>query len=101
MRRGIFRSLAWLLAAAVVVLLAATTGNAIAHELQHAAHHNAGMHGSGVCAWMCATAGAHVASSIHSAPLFGLVSLLALVSGQALMVHLPAPTLARAPPVLV
>jgi hypothetical protein len=83
---------------AVVVLLAATTGSSIAHELKHAAHHNAGMHGSGICAWMCATAGAHVSASIHSAPLFGLVGVLAVKSDQALMIHLPAPTLARAPP---
>jgi hypothetical protein len=100
MRHPSFRSLVWVVAFAVVVLLAATTGSAIAHELQHAAHHNAGMHGSGICAWMCATAGAHVAASIHSAPLFGLVSLLSLDSDQALMIHLPAPTLARAPPAL-
>ena len=33
--------------------LAVTTGSAVAHELQHAAHHDAGMHGSGICAWMC------------------------------------------------
>ena len=64
------------MAFAVVVLLAATTGGAIAHELQHAAHHNAATHGSGICAWMCATAGAHVAASLHSAPMFGLISLL-------------------------
>ena len=86
------------MAFAVVVLLAATTGGAIAQELQHAGDHKAATHGSGICAWMCATAGAHVAASLHSAPMFGLISLLALVPDQALFIHLPAPALARAPP---
>lgn len=96
-----FKRLVWLMVFAVVVLFAATTGSSIAHELKHAVHHNAGMHGSGICAWMCATAGAHVAASIHSAPLFGLVTVLAVHSDRALTIHLPAPALARAPPAIV
>ena len=51
------KSIAWVLIAAVVAMLGATTGVAFAHEIQHAAHHSAGMHSSGICAWMCATAG--------------------------------------------
>ena len=47
----------WMLIAAVVVMLGATTGAAFTHEIQHAAHHTTGMHSSGICAWMCATAG--------------------------------------------
>ena len=47
----------WMLLAAVLVMLGATTGAAFAHEIQHAAHHTTGMHSSGICAWMCATAG--------------------------------------------
>jgi hypothetical protein len=48
---------AWLLVAAVLLMLGSATGAAFAHEIQHAAHHSAGMHSSGICAWMCATAG--------------------------------------------
>jgi hypothetical protein len=47
-------------------MLAATTGAAFAHEIQHAAHHTAGMHSSGVCAWMCATAGTLASMSVQA-----------------------------------
>lgn len=50
-------SIAWVLVVAVLAMLGATTGAAFAHEIQHAGHHTAGMHSSGICAWMCATAG--------------------------------------------
>ena len=52
------RSVAVGLVAAVLVILVGTTGGAFAHDVQHAAHHSAGMHSTGLCAWMCATAGA-------------------------------------------
>lgn len=91
----------WMVACAVLVLLAVTTGNAVAHELQHAAHHSAGMHGSGICAWMCATAGTHVATPPHSTHLFALVSLLAFESDHAQFIQLLAPSHARAPPAVV
>ena len=70
MRSSRFKSIVWLVAFAVIALLAVTTVNAVAHELQHAAHHDAGMHGSGICAWMCATAGVHVVTPVHSTHLF-------------------------------
>jgi len=57
MSRSFVRSVACVLAVAVLLMLGATTGGAIAHEIQHAAHHTAGMHNSGICAWMCTTAG--------------------------------------------
>lgn len=44
----------WVLLACVLFLLTVTTTSAVAHELRHATHHNAGMHGTGLCAWMCA-----------------------------------------------
>jgi len=56
-----------MLAAAIVLMLGATTGSAFAHEIQHAAHHNAGMHATGICAWMCATAGAVATAAFHAA----------------------------------
>ncbi|MDR4471646.1 MAG: hypothetical protein MRJ92_02995 [Nitrospira sp.] len=62
MRSSHFKGIVWIVAFAVIALLAVTTGTAVAHELQHAAHHDAAMHGSGICAWMCATAGVHVAT---------------------------------------
>jgi hypothetical protein len=101
MRSPFLRSIVWAVACAVMVLLAVTTGSAVAHELQHAAHHNAGMHGSGICAWMCATAGTHVATPVHSTPLFALVGLLTCDSDHARFLQPLAPSHARAPPVLV
>ncbi|MBI3810158.1 MAG: hypothetical protein HY284_06840, partial [Nitrospirae bacterium] len=44
MKQTFFRSIAWTVVAAVVLILAATTGSAFAHEIQHAAHHTGGMH---------------------------------------------------------
>lgn len=98
MRSPFFRSIVWIVAFAVIALLAVTTGSAVAHELQHAAHHNAGMHGSGICAWMCATAGVHVVTSIHSTQLFEVLSLLAFDSDPAFLIQLLAPSHPRAPP---
>jgi hypothetical protein len=46
------------LAIGLLLLLGGTTGSAFAHEIQHAGHHNAGMHSQGICAWMCAAGSA-------------------------------------------
>lgn len=54
MSRSLLRTAAWALVVAIVIVLAATTGSAVAHDLQHAAHHAAGLHSTGICAWMCA-----------------------------------------------
>ena len=66
MIRSHLRPIALTLAVAVLLMLGATTGSAFAHEIQHAAHHTAGMHGSGICAWMCASAGAVTTAAIHA-----------------------------------
>jgi hypothetical protein len=50
--------LACTLAVGLLLLLGGTTGSAFAHEIQHAGHHNAGMHGQGICAWMGAAGNA-------------------------------------------
>lgn len=52
--RHTFKIVAAALALGFLLLLGATTGSAFAHEVQHAGHHSAGMHGTGICAWMCA-----------------------------------------------
>lgn len=67
MIRSHLRPIALTLAVAVLLMLGATTGIAFAHEVQHAAHHTAGMHASGICAWMCATAGAVTTAAVHAA----------------------------------
>src|SRR5947208_16907433 len=67
MIRSLLRPIACTLAVAIVLMLGATTGSAFAHEIQHAAHHTAGMHASGICAWMCATAGAVATAAFHTA----------------------------------
>jgi hypothetical protein len=53
--RKLLSPIAWTLLVAVVLMFGATTGSAVAHEIEHA-HHTAAMHGTGVCAWMCASA---------------------------------------------
>ena len=58
MSRSHLKLVALTLAVASLVMLGAATGSAFAHEVKHAAHHTAGMHTTGVCAWMCAASGA-------------------------------------------
>lgn len=67
MIRSHLRPIALTLAVAVLLMLGATTGISFAHEVQHAAHHTGGMHATGVCAWMCATAGAVATATVHTA----------------------------------
>ncbi len=67
MIRSHLRPIALTLAVAVLLMLGATTGISFAHEIQHAAHHTGGMHTTGVCAWMCATAGAVATATFHTA----------------------------------
>lgn len=66
MIRSHLKSIALTLAVAIVLMLGATTGIAFAHEVQHAAHHTGSMHATGVCAWMCATAGAVTTAAFHA-----------------------------------
>ena len=101
MRSSRFHSIVWVVAFAVIALLAVTTGSAVAHELQHAAHHDAGMHGSGICAWMCATAGVHVVTPVHGTHLFALTGDVFFPSGTVLLPQLPASCQSRAPPVSI
>ncbi|TLY34992.1 MAG: hypothetical protein E6K60_12030 [Nitrospirae bacterium] len=95
------RPIGLVLAVSVLIMLGATTGGAFAHEIQHAAHHTAGMHGTGICAWMCASAGAVTTGGIQ--PLT-----LTLLQNVAFTVPLAPPACettdqlhARAPPVLL
>ena len=100
MRNPIFKSTVWVVAFAVLAILAVTTGSAVAHELQHAAHHNAGDHGSGICAWMCATAGVHVVTPLHSPHLFAVAGDVSFRVEIVRVPHLLAPSRPRAPPVV-
>ncbi|WHZ23329.1 MAG: hypothetical protein OJF47_002441 [Nitrospira sp.] len=99
MRSPFFRTIVWVVAGAVIVLLSLTTGNAVAHEIQHAAHHNAGIHGSGICAWMCAAAGAHVVTPVHQAQLFDLVGHVPLRSDKTSLSQPLVQSRPRAPPI--
>lgn len=54
MRRLRSRFTAWSLIVGMLLLLSMATSGAVVHELTHASHHTAGMHTSGICAWMCA-----------------------------------------------
>ena len=98
MQSSFFKAIAWVVVCAAVVLLAVTTGSAVAHELQHAAHHNAGMHGSGICAWMCATAGVHVVTPLHQTQTFDVVSHVPVRSDPACLTPLLTQSQPRAPP---
>lgn len=54
LRGALAKLLAVTMAVGLLVLVTATTGSAFAHDIQHAGHHSAAMHGKGICAWMCA-----------------------------------------------
>ena len=100
MIRSHLRPIALTLAVAVLLMLGATTGISFAHEIQHAAHHTGGMHATGVCAWMCATAGA-VATAAHHVTTVTLNEETALPFLSGLRSFESCSTLqARAPPVL-
>lgn len=98
MRSSRFKGIVWIVVLAVIALLAVTTGSAVAHELQHAAHHNAGMHGSGICAWMCATAGVDAAPPVHEAHLLTLSGEFGMSSDRLLSSHPRSLSHSRAPP---
>lgn len=48
------KAIAGLLATGLLLFLVATAGLTVGHDIRHAAHHSAGMHATGLCAWMCA-----------------------------------------------
>jgi hypothetical protein len=101
MIRSLLRPIACTLAVAIVLMLGATTGSAFAHEIQHAAHHTAGMHASGICAWMCATAGAVTTTAFHAtAVTVSLETVLPFLDGLRSF-DCFAQLQARAPPVLL
>ena len=101
MIRSHLKPIAFVLAVAVLLMLGATTGSSFAHEIQHAAHHTGGMHATGICAWMCATAGA-VTTAAHHITDFTLSEETALPFLSGLRSFDTCLTLqARAPPVLL
>ena len=95
----LLKSVVWIMIPVIMILLAAWSANVVAHELEHADHHDAAMHGSGICSWMCATAGTHVATPLDSAYLFTFLSLLDTRSAQTLPIDLVFRSEARGPPV--
>jgi hypothetical protein len=101
MIRSHLRPIALTLAVAVLLMLGATTGISFAHEIQHAAHHTGAMHATGICAWMCATAGA-VATATHHVTAVTLNEETTLPFLSGLRSFESCSTLqARAPPVLL
>ena len=101
MIRSYLRPIALTLVVAIVLMLGATTGISFAHEIQHAAHHTGSMHATGICAWMCATAGA-VATAAHHIPDFTLNEDTTLPFLSGLRSFDSCSTLqARAPPILL
>ena len=101
MIRSLLRPIACTLAVAILLMLGATTGSAFAHEIQHAAHHNAGMHATGICAWMCATAGAVATAAFHAAAVTVSVETALSFLDSLRSIDCFAPLQARAPPVLL
>ncbi len=101
MIRSLLRPIACVLAVAILLMLGATTGSAFAHEIQHAAHHNAGMHATGICAWMCATAGAVATAAFHAAAVTVSVETALSFLDSLRSIDCFAQLQARAPPVLL
>lgn len=96
----LLRPVAFFLAVGIVVMLAAITGSTFAHELQHAAHHNARMHATGICAWMCATAVSIITPVFVPVAFSVLQQFTPLHESQALSPVLVQRVGARAPPLL-
>jgi hypothetical protein len=101
MIRSLLRPIACTLAVAIVLMLGAITGSAFAHEIQHAAHHTAGMHATGICAWMCATAGAVTTAAFHATAVTISVETAAPSLDGPRSIDCSAQLQARAPPVLL
>jgi hypothetical protein len=95
------KHLACAVLAMMIILIAATTGTAVAHELQHAAHHTAGMHGTGLCAWMCATVAAESTTAAHNFQLLSIIERLSLRSDRAVVAPLLSFGFPRAPPISI
>ncbi len=92
---------AWALTVALVVILGTTTAGAFSHEVQHAAHHTAGMHATGICAWMCASAGA-VITPVFLPVSFPVVQQSELPqASQPVSLIIASRLQARAPPILL
>jgi len=101
MRPSFLRLIAIALVVAIVLILGLTTGGAFAHEVKHAAHHSAGMHATGICAWMCAVGGALTTQAIQPLSSF-LVQFSAPPSDRSVRsLRFSSLVSARAPPVLL
>jgi hypothetical protein len=97
----LLKPVALALAVGIVLMLAAVTGSTFAHDLQHAAHHNARMHATGICAWMCATAGT-IATPVFAPSVSPVLQELVPVrDSQAVSVIRAQRLRARAPPILL
>ena len=98
MTRVGYRFTSWALVVGLLLLLSLTTSSAVVHELTHATHHTAGMHTSGICAWMCAAG--HMLDTEPGTPptRLALVTFERLPVARALL-HQPVGTpTSRAPP---
>jgi hypothetical protein len=95
------KPIAWALAAGILLLLTTTTGGAFVHEVQHAAHHTAGMHATGLCAWMCATAGGVISPAFQPAESAIVYQSVVIGESRAIGFFSPQRLQARAPPILL
>jgi len=100
MRPSFLRLIAIALVVAIVLILGLTTGGAFAHEVKHAAH-SAGMHQTGICAWMCATAGALTTPAIQPAGSFLIQFAVPVSIPDYRSSDFSSTVSARAPPVLL
>lgn len=98
-RRAFLRPVAWALLVAVLLMFGATTASAVAHEIQHA-HHTAAMHGTGVCAWMCASSNTVVTPTVLPSAVAPIEDLPASQDLRSSSVLSPNRLQARAPPSL-
>lgn len=89
---------------ALVLCLVLTNGfmaaPSVAHAEHHGAHHDAGMHASGICAWFCASGQEVEPSPVHLTSVFQLVSLSREVSVDSIVPLFSSNLFARGPPVV-
>jgi hypothetical protein len=101
MIRTVLKPLAVCLAVIVLLMVGATAAWVFAHDLQHAAHHARHTHGTGICAWMCASTGGLITHTFQPAEHAVMPQPVFLAETRPVRFIFPAKLQARAPPVLL
>ncbi len=92
--------LVWALLLCLVLVNGSMAALSVAHAEHHGAHHDAGTHASGICAWFCASGQGVEASSVSLTSILQLVGPSGDVSVDPIVLLFSFDRFARGPPVL-